>query len=144
MTIVKFYSPEYDAPDKLTYSVIAGKHKGKWIFVRHHKRNTFEIAGGHIEVGETASDAAKREFHEETGAVSFNIECIATYSVAKDGHTGWGRFYFAEVESFGQIPDMSEIAEVKLLDHMPEKLTHPDIQPHLFGFVSDYLNNKIL
>jgi 8-oxo-dGTP diphosphatase len=131
MTEVKFYDPFFEPEAHLTYSVISAKFNNKWIFVRHHKRTTFEIAGGHIEKGETSYEAAGRELMEETGAVKFNIHCIATYSVNKDGETGWGRLYFAKVSELGPVPDVSEIAEVILSDHLPENNTHPDIQPPL-------------
>ena len=57
-----------------------------------------------------------------------------------NGETGWGRLYIAEVFEIGSIPDISEIAEMKLSDHLPENLTHPDIQPHLFNKTIDFLN----
>ncbi|MBI5008075.1 MAG: NUDIX domain-containing protein [Bacteroidia bacterium] len=139
MTEVKFYSPLYNPGVKLTYSVISARYKEKWMFVRHHKRSTFEIAGGHIEEGESADEAASRELSEETGALKFSIGCIATYSVKKDGETGWGRLYFAEVFEKGPVPDMSEIEEVVLLDRIPDHPTHPDIQPHLFQRTLEYL-----
>jgi 8-oxo-dGTP diphosphatase len=139
MTEVNFFSQAYDPGAKLTYSVIASKYKDKWLFVRHHKRRTFEIAGGHIEEGETPDEAAARELMEETGALKFNIDCVATYSVKKDGETGWGRLYFAEVLELGPIPDISEIEEVVMLDTIPEHPTHPDIQPHLFRRILEYL-----
>jgi 8-oxo-dGTP diphosphatase len=56
-----------------------------------------------------------------------------------NGETGWGRLYIAEVSKIGPIPDKSEIAEIILLDHLPENLTHPDIQPHLFNKTVDFL-----
>ena len=139
MTEVKFYDPYYVPDSKLTYSVISAKIENKWIFVRHNLRNTWEIAGGHIEKGESSFVAAGRELMEETGAVAFSLHCIATYSVIIDGYTGWGRLYFAEVSEIGPIPDISEIAEIVLSDHLPENLTHPDIQPHLFNRTLDYL-----
>ena len=43
------------------------------------------------------------------------------------------------VFELGSIPDISEIAEVILLDHIPENLTHPDIQPHLFYRTIEYI-----
>jgi 8-oxo-dGTP diphosphatase len=132
MTKVNFYDPLHVPDSMLIYSVISARYKDKWIFVRHHKRTTWEIAGGHIEKGETSYDAACRELQEETGALRFNIRCIATYSVEKNEVTGWGRLYFAEVLELGPIPDISEIAEVILLDTIPENNTHPDIQPFLF------------
>lgn len=139
MTEVKFYNHLFEPDAKLTYSVISAKFKGLWIFVRHHKRSTFEIAGGHIETGETSDEAARRELMEETGALKFNIRCLATYSVKKDNKTGYGRLYLAEVFELGPVPDTSEIAEIVLLDHLPEDITHPDIQPQLFQKTLEYL-----
>jgi 8-oxo-dGTP diphosphatase len=142
MTEVKFYDPLFIPDGKLTYSVISALFKGKWLFVRHHKRTTFEIAGGHIEYGETSEEAASRELMEETGAIHFSLECIATYSVNKDGETGWGRLYLSEVTEIGPVPDISEIAEVISAGSLPEKNTHPDIQPHLFSKTLEYISGK--
>lgn len=132
MTKVEFYNPSFIPDAPLTYSVISAKYDGQWIMVRHHKRTTWEIPGGHIEKGETADEAASRELMEETGALEFEIVCVATYSVRKNGETGYGRLYFAEVSSIGPVPDTSEIAEIRLMDSLPENLTHPDIQPLLY------------
>jgi 8-oxo-dGTP diphosphatase len=142
MTEVKFYDAFFEPEKGLTYSVISARFEGKWIFVRHHKRTTWEIAGGHIERGETSYEAAGRELMEETGALKFNLDCIATYSVKKNGETGYGRLYLADVFEIGPIPDISEIAEMTLSDKVPENLTHPDIQPHLFKKTIDFMKNK--
>jgi 8-oxo-dGTP diphosphatase len=142
MTEVKFYAPEYEPGTRLTYSVISAKYGDKWIFVRHNKRTTWEIAGGHIEDGETSFEAAGRELMEETGAFKFDLECVATYSVKKDGETGWGRLYLASVTEIGPIPEMSEIAEICLLDTIPDHPTHPDIQPQLFRKTLEFIEMK--
>jgi 8-oxo-dGTP diphosphatase len=142
MTEVKFYDPLYIPDSVLTYSVVSARFKGKWIFVRHHLRSTWEIAGGHIESGETSHEAAGRELMEETGALKFDLECLATYSVTIDGTTGWGRLYLADVSEIGPIPDISEIAEAVYADHLPENLTHPLIQPYLFEKTVEYINSK--
>jgi len=139
MTEIEFYEAVYEPGTDLTYSVISARYKEKWIFVRHKKRITFEIAGGHIEPGESSHEAACRELMEETGAILFSIECIATYSVRKDGVTGWGRLYLAEVTELGQLPEISEIGEVIFDTRLPEKNTHPDIQPFLFNKTLEYL-----
>jgi 8-oxo-dGTP diphosphatase len=141
MTEVKFYDPLFVPDTKLTYSVVSAKFNGKWIFVRHQKRSTWEIAGGHIENGETSFEAAGRELTEETGALKFSLECLATYSVTIDSETGWGRLYMAYVTELGPIPDISEIAEATFLDQLPKNLTHPEIQPHLFNKTIEYLNS---
>ena len=142
MTEINFFDPLFIPESKLTYSIISARYRNSWIFVRHHKRTTWEIAGGHIEKEETSFEAAGRELMEETGALKFNLECIATYSVTLDGETGWGRLYIADVLEIGPIPDISEIAEIVLMDHLPENLTHPDIQPHLFTRTIEFLNIK--
>jgi len=142
MTKVSFNDPFFLPDAKLTYSVISAKFESKWIFVRHQDRSTWEISGGHIEHGETSLEAARRELFEETGALKFNIDCVATYSVVKDGETGWGRLYIADVSELGPIPDISEIAEISFSDHLPELLTYPDIQPHLFKRTVEFLKIK--
>lgn len=139
MTEVKFYDPLFVPDDVLTYSVISARYNDQWIFVRHNQRTTWEIAGGHIEPGETSLDAAGRELMEETGALKFTLQCLATYSVTIDSITGWGRLYLADVSEMGPVPDISEIAEATLMDHLPENLTHPEIQPYLFRKTLEFM-----
>jgi 8-oxo-dGTP diphosphatase len=141
MTQVSFYNCNFE-PGELTYSVICARHLEQWIYVRHHKRSTYEIPGGHIEPGETSDEAASRELMEETGALLFNIKCIATYSVTRNDITGWGRLYIADITEIGPVPDKSEIAEVIFSDGFPENNTHPEIQPRLFEKVREYLRRE--
>ncbi|MDP4224284.1 MAG: NUDIX domain-containing protein [Bacteroidota bacterium] len=141
MILVRFYDPTFTPASKLTYSVITAMYKGKWIFVRHRKRETWEIPGGHIEMNESADAAADRELREESGAVEFKLECVATYSVEQDGITGYGRLFLAEVTQLGAVTDTSEIAEITFLESLPENLTYPDIQPRLFKKVLEYVRD---
>jgi 8-oxo-dGTP diphosphatase len=142
MTEVKFYDPSYTPEIKLTYSVIAAKYGDRWLYVRHHRRKTWEIPGGHIEKDETADEAARRELMEETGAVDFSLECVSTYSVMKNGETGYGRLYLADISRLEPVPDTSEIAEIKKMGTFPENVTHPDIQPHLYKRILEHLESK--
>jgi 8-oxo-dGTP diphosphatase len=139
MVRVNFYDPSFVPDDKLIYSVITARYRDKWIFVRHHKRKTYEIPGGHIEDDETPFEAAKRELIEETGAKSFNLSYVCTYSVEKENQTGYGRLFFAEITEIGPVNDLSEIEEVVFLESLPDMLTYPDIQPHLFRRVIRYI-----
>jgi 8-oxo-dGTP diphosphatase len=142
MSEVKFHDPSFEPDSPLTYSVISALYLNRWIFVRHQDRPTWEIAGGHIERGETSYDAARRELMEETGALRFSLDCVATYSVTKDEVTGYGRLYLAEVFEIGEVPDVSEIAEVLMSDVLPENLTYPDIQPVLFRKSVEFLRYR--
>ena len=138
MTRVRFHNTGFLPPGGLVYSVIAARYQGEWIFVRHHDRSTWEIPGGHIEKDESPDDTARRELTEETGAAEFTLSCVATYSVEKNGTTGFGRLFFAEVTEIFPLPPNSEIAEIVMLDDLPDVLTYPDIQPFLFRRVLKY------
>ena len=142
MVSVSFYEPDYVPDSRLIYSVVAAKYFDKWVYVRHHQRNTFEIPGGHIEDNETPDEAAGRELIEETGALDFNMVCVSTYSVTIDSETRFGKLYFAQIFKMGPVPDTSEIAEVTFLDHLPEQVTYPEIQPLLFNRVIEYIKTN--
>ncbi len=114
------------------FAVIAAQHQGKWVFVKHRERDTWEIPGGHIEKGETADDAASRELIEETGAIKFSIKPICDYFVNTGNKSGTSRLYMALIDEIGPLP-VSEIERVEYFDSLPEKLTHSEIQPILFN-----------
>ena len=49
------------------------RHEGRFLLVKRRKEpnaNTWGFPGGHVELGETALDAAVRELHEETGVIA--------------------------------------------------------------------------
>lgn len=71
---VRFYDTVNDA--LLKFAVIISKAGEKWVFCKHKERDTYEIPGGHREPGETILETAKRELHEETGAVDFDIRAV--------------------------------------------------------------------
>ncbi|SHK19030.1 NUDIX domain-containing protein [Paramaledivibacter caminithermalis] len=131
----------------LKFAVISASFQEKWIFVKHKQRDTWEIPGGHREIGEDINNTAKRELSEETGAKTFRIKPICDYSVMRDDEVSYGRLFYAEIEALGELPDM-EIEKVKLFDMLPEKLTYPEIQPFLYRKVlkekmKEYLGKKV-
>ena len=79
MMEVKFYDTVND--ELLKFAVVISKSNGKWVFCMHKERDTYEVSGGHREVGENILETAKRELQEETGAVKYEIKPICVYSV---------------------------------------------------------------
>lgn len=132
MLEVRFYD---EADDKLLkFAVIIARSAGKWVFCKHWERNTYEVPGGHRELGECIDDTARRELYEETGAVNFTIKPVCVYSVVQDEGDGraetFGKLYFAEIKEFeGQLH--SEMEQVILTDELVENWTYPLIQPKL-------------
>lgn len=130
---VDFYPIDKKREKELKYVIVATRlqHK-KWVFVQHTQRNTWELPAGHIEKGETPTEAAKRELYEETGAICYSIYPVCDYSVTKKLNKQYGRLFVAEVDKLGELPDY-EIAKRKLSYKLPKNLTYPTIQPILFN-----------
>ena len=98
---------------------------------RHRLRDTWETQGGHIEVGETVLDAAKRELYEESGVVDAVLYPVFDYLGYTDSESANGAVFLADVKNLGSLPE-SEIAEVRLVDAIDEReLTYPFVTPFL-------------
>lgn len=134
MLEIKFY--EHVADELLKFAVIISKTEGKWVFCKHKERETYEVPGGHRELGENIIETAKRELREETGAVDFNIRPICVYSVKGktrvneevDDET-FGMLFVADIFSFEELH--SEIEKILITDTLVDNWTYPFIQPRL-------------
>jgi len=142
MIFVKFYEKDTIKEGYLRFAVIVSKYRDKWVVVKNKKRTTWEIPGGTIEVGEKVQETAKRELFEETGAKNFTLIPVCIYSVIRDNEEeSFGGLYYSEIKEMGELPNF-EIEEIKFVDELPDNLTYPDIQPHLFKRVIENIEWK--
>lgn len=113
-----------------TKSVPLGRHPSGW-----------------LEEGETPLEAAKRELHEETGAVAFDMEPLCDYTI--DGelngyyYNGNGQVYFAIVHTLEEIPSNSEMGKIGLFDSLPDELTYPILRDYFEIAVQRQAEQKI-
>ena len=126
---MEFKTYPFDSLGDYFSADIMTMHKGKWIFCMHKERTTWEHPSGHIEVGETPLEAAKRELYEETGAIDYDIEPLCDYYINGE-QNGWtfkgnGQVYFAIVHTLSDLPCYSEMGKIGFFESLPEELTYP-------------------
>lgn len=142
MVKVNFYELNAIENNKLLFAVIMAKFNGRWIYVRHKKRQTWEMPGGHRELNENINDTASRELFEETGATKFSLTPVCIYSVERDETVNYTesfcQLFYSEVETLGNLPDF-EMKETKLFNDIPDNLTYPLIQPFLHKKVVEFI-----
>lgn len=145
MMRIDFYEFDQIQDENLKFAVIMAKQNGKWIFVKHKHRSTWEIPGGHKEENENTLDTAKRELFEETGAVKYDLKPVCVYSVKREKDEelfyteSFGGLYYADIYELGKLPE-SEIREVCSFSSLPENLTYSAIQPYLYKKVMEFIS----
>ncbi len=115
--------PESD----LTYVVMGARYRNNWVFVRHRDRHSWEMPAGHIERGEGAEHAARRELYEETGTTRSRLTHLCDYCVESRGKKEYGRLYGALIKKM-DAPLQFEIEEVRIDSDFPGELTYPEVQ----------------
>jgi len=120
---------------ELTYVIMGARYQGKWIFVRHRERESWELPAGHIEPGEGPDRAAIRELYEEAGVVKSAMTVISDYSVADGKKLAFGRLYLADVQELEPLPD-HEIEEIRFCKELPPHLSYPEVQTQLFSLLT--------
>lgn len=137
---IEFYTLGSVKDKVLKFAVISAIYQGKWLYVKHKDRSSWEIPGGHREPGELIDETAKRELFEETGCKEVDLVPICDYSMDDSIIKIFGRLYFAKIKEISQLP-ISEIDEVKLFDNIPNNLTYLEIQPRLFEKTLAFIEN---
>ena len=126
-------------PGFLSYVVIAVRSAGGWLFVRHRERGGYEMPAGHPEPGESSDEAAVRELREETGALTFSIQPVCYYCIEDNAGKQYGRLFYAEAESLGEITDNDEIEGTKIFRGLPRNLSLPEVMTILFRRAEEHL-----
>lgn len=123
---VRICSQEETPNAEIKYVVICVRHEGQWLLVRHQDRETWELPGGHIEVGETPSDAAHRELFEEAGIKAGVLLPVCNFFAQDDQGSAYGSLFYATADSFHDLPSF-EMAEMMLFKEWPSQTTYPYI-----------------
>lgn len=135
---IRFFDPADMEATAYTFAIIVSRYRGKWIWVKHRKRDTWELPAGHLEQGETPMQAAVRELFEETGAVDYTIDPVISYEGIWQDKPVYGMIFLAEILELGPLPDF-EIRCIDFFDTIPANLTYPQIQPAFFSYI---INNR--
>ena len=115
----------------LRFVVVCSFYEGRLLLSYHRVHQSWETQGGHIEEGETAEAAARRELYEESGVTDAELLPVCDYFAFDSEGSASGRVYAARVHSLGRLPE-SEMSRVELFDALPGSLTYPLVTPVLF------------
>ena len=132
-------------PEPTVGALIFNK-RGKLLLVKSHKwKGKYVIPGGHIELGETAEQALKREVKEETGLEISNIKFVQLQEFIFDKHF-WKKRHFIFLDYSGKTSSK----KVKLNDEgqefvwvsIKEALKLP-IEPHTRSAIEACIRKKV-
>jgi nucleoside triphosphatase len=126
-----------------TVGALVANSKGEVLIVRSNKwRNKYTVPGGHIELGERAEDAIKREVKEETGLDVYSVKLLlvqqAIYPVDyyKHEHFIFLDYLCSSLNSEVKL-DGRELQEYVWIK--PDEALELDLEDYTKNFVLKYL-----
>ncbi|MFH0831623.1 MAG: NUDIX domain-containing protein [archaeon] len=138
---------ESKAPE-VTVGALVFNAAGKLFLVKSHKwRDKYAIPGGHIELGETAEEALKREIMEETGMNISGLEFIGFQEHVFDT-AFWKKKHFIFLD-FACKTDFPENGKIQLNDEGQsyiwvdaKEALKMDVEPYTKKTIENYLYIK--
>ncbi len=128
-----------------TVGVLIFNPQGELLLVRSHKwRGLYVVPGGHIELGEKAQEAARREAFEETGLEVYDLEFLLWQEFIYDPGF-WRRRHFL----FLDFAAKTRTTTVTLNDEAesyvwvrPEQALEMPADPYTLVAVREYLRRQ--
>jgi nucleoside triphosphatase len=129
-----------------TVGVLIFNPRGELLLLQSHKwRGKYVVPGGHIELGETAVEAVRRETKEETGLDVDDIRFLCWQEFIYDP-LFWkpGHFIFLDYTcrtAGGQVA-LNDEAEAFVWVAPPRALAELDLDPYTAVSIREYLKRK--
>ena len=129
----------------VTVGALIFNPEGKMLLVKSHKwKGKYVVPGGHIELGEKAEEALKREIMEETGLEIYEIMFIMYQDFVFDD-LYWKRKHFV----FLDFSCKSRSSNVRLNGEaqeyvwvLPEDALDMDTEPYTKNTIREYLKKR--
>jgi len=129
-----------------TVGALVVNEKGEVLIVRSHKwGNKYTVPGGHIELGERAEDAIRREVKEETGLEAEPVELLIVQQAIYPEHFHKHEHYIFMDYVLKAKSSKVELDGRELQDYVwvkPEEALKLDLEEYTRNFVLKYLEKK--